>query len=304
VAEAKRSKAAHYLLDAWERSKVWIITALVLYFFGPTAGKLLMFYGFAPLVMRGKPVRLAAGMDAIPEIAESRVALNLALPPGAKLWIKERFLQTSDEGMPRKTRFLLDWRIPFTCLASGLIELIEMRNAGTEITRRVTLSNEANPNIELSTITLPAGSALILRPSFLVGVVAGAGERLVIRRRWQLFRWQAWVTLQFRFFEFAGPCRLIIAGNRGIRAEHLTEVGTARRTNQDSTIGFTPNLDYLPVRAETFWGYYRDMNPLFDDLFSGQGIFLCQQVSATGDASAARKFWAGMWGGTLKAFGL
>jgi len=81
-------------------------------------------------------------------------------------------------------------------------------------------------------------------------------------------------------------------------------VGTARRTNQDSTIGFTPNLDYLPVRAETFWGYYRDMNPLFDDLFSGQGIFLCQQVSATGDASAARKFWAGMWGGTLKAFGL
>jgi hypothetical protein len=304
VAEAKRSKAAHYLLDAWERSKVWIITALVLYFFGPTAGKLLLFYGFAPLVMRGKPVRLAAGMDAIPEIAESRVALNLALPPGAKLWIKERFLQTSDEGMPRKTRFLLDWRIPFTCLASGLIELIEMRNAGTEITRRVTLSNEANPNIELSTITLPAGSALILRPSFLVGVVAGAGERLVIRRRWQLFRWQAWVTLQFRFFEFAGPCRLIIAGNRGIRAEHLTEVGTARRTNQDSTIGFTPNLDYLPVRAETFWGYYRDMNPLFDDLFSGQGIFLCQQVSATGDASAARKFWAGMWGGTLKAFGL
>ena len=69
-------------------------------------------------------------------------------------------------------------------------------------------------------------------------------------------------------------------------------------------IGFTPNLDYLPARAETFWGYYRGMNPLFDDLFAGRGFFLCQQVSAAGDAARARKFWAGLWGGTLKAFGL
>jgi hypothetical protein len=78
----------------------------------------------------------------------------------------------------------------------------------------------------------------------------------------------------------------------------------ARRTNQDATMGFTPNLDYRPVRAETFWSYYRGMNPLFDDLFAGQGVFLCQQVSSSGDATQARKFWAGMWGGVMKVFGL
>ena len=92
-------------------------------------------------------------------------------------------------------------------------------------------------------------------------------RRLVIRRRWQLFRWQAWVTLQFRFFEFVGPCRLIVAGVRGVRAERLNERDgeelPARRANQDATMGFTPNLDYRPVRAETFWSYY----PLFVALF-------------------------------------
>ena len=54
---------------------------------------------------------------------------------------------------------------------------------------------------------------------------------------------------------------------------------------------FSSNLAYEPVRAETFWGYYRGMNPLFDDLFSGQGVFLVQQVSSPGDASKARKVY-------------
>ena len=302
--EAQQSRIAHYLKDAWDRSKVWIITALALYFFGPSAGKLLLYFGFAPLVMRGRPVRLTADLVVMPEITESRVSLDLPMPPGEQLWIKERFLQTSDEGFVRRTRFLLDWSIPFTCLASGLVELIEMRNPARAVTRHVTLSNEANPHVELTTVTLPAGSALVLRPSFLIGVLAGSGERLTIRRRWQLWRWQAWVTMQFRFFEFSGPCRLVLAGNRGVRAERLADAASARRANQDATIGFTPDLDYLSVRAETFWGYYRGMNPLFDDLFAGRGLFLCQQISSEGEAGRARKFWAGVWGGVLKAFGL
>jgi hypothetical protein len=301
----QRSRFVHYVQDLWARTRFWLLLALAVYFLGPTVGKLVLYYGVAPLITRGRPVRLVAEMPALPEIAESRVALNLSLPPGTKLWLKERFLQTADEGLERKTRFLLDWRIPFTCLASGLIELVEMHQPASAATaRQVTLSNEADPSVELALVTLPAGSALVLRPSYLIGVGAGAGERLVIRRRWQLFRWQSWITLQFRFFEFAGPCRLIVAGSRGVRAERLDDPAAARRTNQDSTIGFTPNLDYLPARAETFWGYYRGMNPLFDDLFAGRGFFLCQQVSAAGDAARARKFWAGLWSGTLKAFGL
>jgi hypothetical protein len=304
-AEAQKSRFAAHVREAWRQTRGWIIAALAVYFLGPSLGRVLMYFVFAPMVALGRPVRLAEGPPAVmPEVASSRVSLDLALPPQGRLWIKESFLQASDEGLKRRTRFLLDWRIPFTCLASGLVELVELRN-GTKEEQRATLSNQANPHIELALVTLPAGAKLILRPSFLVGALAEEGGRLAIRRRWQIWRWQSWITLQFRFFEFAGPCRLLVAGSRGVRAEVLArrETPAARRTNQDATVGFSPHLDYRPARAETFWGYYRGMNPLFDDLFSGEGVFLCQEITAV-ETGGVRRFWSGVRDGVLRVFGL
>jgi hypothetical protein len=307
--EAGQSKTVSYLLQIWTRSKFWIVLTLAVYFFGPTLGKLLLYFGVAPLVALGRPVRLASAPAPRPEIGESHVTAEVVLQPDERLWVKEKFLQTSDEGLARKTRYVLDWRIPFTCLASGLIELVELRNRRPERGGQAcTLSNQADPHSELALVTLPPGASIVLRPSFLAGAIAAGGQRLVIRRRWQLFRWQAWMTLQFRFFEFVGPARLVLAGSRGVRVERLDAPAggaiPARRTNQDATIGFTPNLDYRPARAETFWSYYRGMNPLFDDLFAGDGVFLCQQVSSEGEAKSARKLWSNLWSGLLKVFGL
>ena len=98
-----------------------------------------------------------------------------------------------------------------------------------------------------------------------------------------------------------------MSGSRGVRAERLLDregqLRPARRTNQDATIGFTPNLEYRPVRAETFWSYYRGMNPLFDDVFAGRGLFVLQETSAEGAAARAGRFWSGIWNGVLKVFG-
>ncbi len=318
AAQEEQSKIMAYAERTWNYEvgraplvlpiKWWVAVALGLYFFGPTAGKLTMYFVVAPRIARGRPVRLTASLAALPEVAASHVVAELALEPGEHLRVKEKFLQSSDEGLVKSTRYLLDWRVPFTCLATGLVELVEMAHRGTEGVARLTLSNQGDPHSELAVITLPEGASLVLRPSFLAGVVTSAGQRLTIRRRWQLFRWQSWVTLQFRFFEFVGPCRLVVAGSRGVRVERLEarEGGpvAARRTNQDATMGFTPNLDYRPARAETFWSYYRGMNPLFDDLFAGRGFFLCQQVSSDGDAKRARRFWSGVWGGVMRGFGI
>lgn len=318
AAEAQQSRVMHYLERTWNHPvgrgvvrlpvKWWVAVFLGLYFLGPTAGKIAMYFWVAPWVERGRAVRLEQELAVMPEVGASQVSAEVSLRPGERLWVKEKFLQASDEGLHKKTRYLLDWRIPFTCLATRLVELVEMSHREPSGERRLTLSNQGDPHSELVLVTLAEGASLVLRPSFLAGVVTAGGRRLVIRRRWQLFRWQAWVTLQFRFFEFVGPCQLVIAGNRGVRAERLAEregnASPARRTNQDATVGFTPNLDYRPVRAETFWSYYRGMNPLFDDLFAGRGLFLCQQVSAAGDASKARRFWAGVWGGFMKVFGM
>ncbi|MCX6956378.1 MAG: hypothetical protein NTV51_29945 [Verrucomicrobia bacterium] len=320
LAEVKEqeSKVMHYVERTWNYEvgrapirlplRIWAMIALGLYFVGPTIGKLWMYYFVAPWIAGGRPVRLGTGPGVLPTVSESKVATSVTLRPGERLWVKEKFLQASDEGLKRKSRYVLDWTIPFTCFATGLVELIEMSHRGESGEAQLTLSNQGDPHSEIAVITLPEGASLVLRPSFLAGVVTTQGQRLKIRRRWQLFRWQAWVTLQFRFFEFVGPCQLVVAGSRGVRVEQLLQRDdgsfAARRTNQDATMGFTPGLDYRPTRAETFWSYYRGMNPLFDDLFAGQGIFLCQQVSMAGDAKKARKFWAGVWGGFMKIFGM
>ena len=306
--EASRSRARDYLLLAWEKTKWWVLIALASYFLGPTLWSLAMFYGVAPILSHGRSIRLGPDPAALPEVGESRVSVEAVLEPGDVLRIKEKFLQASDEGIKKQTRFVLDWQIPFTSLACGLVELVEMRNARPSGEYRVTLSNGDDPHIELAQLYVPDGSSIVLRPSFLAGVMQRDGERLRIRRHWRIFKWQAWIGGQFRFFEFVGPCRLIVSGSRGVRAERLAsserQSSPARRANQDATIGFTPNLEYKPVRAETFWSYYRGMNPLFDDLFAGKGLFVLQETATDGSAAKAGRFWSSMWNGVLKVFGL
>lgn len=306
--EESRSRARHYAMLAWERLRWYLLFALLAFFFGPTLWALALYYGFASLLSRGQPIRLGPEPEAWPEVGESQVSIETILRPGDVLRIKEKFLQASDEGIGKHTRFVLDWGIPFTSMACGLIELVELHQARPEGEYHVTFSSSDDPHAELAITTVPAGASLVLRPRFLAGVIQREGERLVIRRHWRIFRWQAWVSGQFRFFEFLGPCRLVITGSRGVRAERLADragqAAPARRTNQDATIGFTPNLAYRPVRAETFWSYYRGMNPLFDDVFSGRGLFVVQETSSEGPAAKAGAFWSGIWNGVLKVFGL
>lgn len=308
--EESQSKPRHYVLAAWDKTKWWIALALGTYFVGPTLWLLTMYYAVGGLLVRGRAIQLGGEPSTLPAVSESHVSLEATLQPGELLRVKEKFLQASDEGITRQTRFVLDWRIPFTSLACGLVELVEMQNADTTGggSYRVTLSNGDDPHLELAMVAIPAGASLILRPSFLVGVMQSEKERLAIRRHWRIFKVQSWVSGQFRFFEFVGPCRLVVSGSRGVRAEILADRGgaaaPARRTNQDATIGFTPNLKYQPVRAETFWSYYRGMNPLFDDLFSGRGLFVLQETSTEGPAAKSGRFWNGVWNGLLKVFGL
>lgn len=307
-ARRSESQVMHYARMTWDATHWYVIFALAGWFIGPTLGKLIAFYLLAPWIARSRPIRFVESLAAMPESGESGSSIDASIWPGETLRIKGRFLQASDEGFFKRTRFLLDWRIPFTSLACGLIELIEMRHqhAGGEL--RVTFSSADDPHTELAMVHVPEGASLILRPSFLVGAITRTGESLRIRRRWALGRWQSWVTLQFRYFEFVGPCRLVVAGTRGVRVERLAlrgnAVGPARRTNQDATIGFTPNLDYRPVRAEAFWGYYRGTNPLFDDLFAGTGLFLCQESARGSAEKRAGKFWAGVRAGALRVLGL
>ncbi len=308
LSETGEQGVLFHLRAAWSLAGGYVILALAGYFFGPTVLKVFLYFCVAPLAGRARAIQLAENRISVPTVGVSRVSIDIGLRPGEILRVKERFLQASDEELARRTRFVLDWRIPFTSVACGLIEMIEMRNTHPVEERRVTFSNNEDPNLEMAMVDIPIGLSLILRPSFLAGVIIAEEEPLRIERHWIFHRLQSWVTLHFRYFEFHGPCRLLVVGSRGVRGEIMTlrESGEthARRANQEATIGFTPDLSCRPVRAETFWSYYRNMNPLFDDLFRGEGLFLMQETASADRVGSASGFWSRLWNGVLKVFGL
>lgn len=298
----------HYLRAAWERARWPIVLLLLGYFLGPTVTKVVAYYGVGSLLGRGRPIVIRAERRELPEVSGGGVSIETGLWPGEAAWVKEQFLQSSDEGLARRTRFLLDWAIPMTSLSCGLVELVELSHghAGEPLT--ITLSDMDDPHNELALVRVPEGGSVVLRPSFIAAVIKPLAGTLSVRRRWRLLHWQSWITGQFRYFEFEGPVKLAVIGSRGVRAEWLKAAPgggvRARRTNQDATIGFTPNLRYRPVRAETFWAYYRGKNPLFDDLFEGEGVFLCQEIIGDGPSAKARNFWSRAWDAVLKVFGV
>lgn len=309
AAERQKSKVMHYARAAWDRFGRPVLLAIAIWFIAPPIGRAVAFFVVAPFISSRAPVRLGTPAAASVTVRGSDASVDVVLEPGDVLWVKEKFLQASDEGLLKRTRWLLDWSMPFTCLAAGLKELIEMRNAAPEAKLRATFSSQDDAHVELAVVTVPAGASLVLRPSYLAGLIGPLGRKAAaIRRHWRLFTLQSWATGQFRYLEFVGPCTLLLAGSRGVRAEVLAaQPGLpvpGRRANQDATIGFTPGLAYRPVRAETFWAYFRGQNPLFDDLFEGTGVFLCQQTSAKGEAAERRKWMANLRDGLLRVFGL
>lgn len=309
AAERQKSRVLHYAHAAWDRFGKHVLIVIAIWFLGPPLGRAGAYFVVAPFISSRAPVRLGVPAASDVLVRGSDASIDVVLEPGDVLWVKEKFLQASDEGLLKRTRWLLDWSMPFTCLAVGLKELIEMRNAAPEAKLRATFSSQDDAHVELAVVTVPAGASLVLRPSYVAGLIGPLGRRAaVIRRHWRLFTLQSWATGQFRYFEFVGPCTLLLAGSRGVRAEVLAaQPGLpvpGRRANQDATIGFTPGLAYRPVRAETFWAYFRGQNPLFDDLFEGTGVFLCQQTSAKGEAAEQRKWMASLRDGLLRIFGL
>lgn len=322
--EAARSQVVHYLRISYQRILPTILLAAVLIWITPLIWKVFRYYLVAPLLLLGKPIRLRREHCPLPRLSPRNVSQILNLAPGEHAMVKPEFLQASDESLRRRTRWLLDWHIPFTSMACSLAMITELRNRTEDFGGILTVSSQEKVDIELTALQLPEKGRLILRPRYLAAVAKQQTHPMRIRRHWRLFHIHSWLTLQFRYFEFEGPCRLVLWGSRGVRMETLRRPAElfgeetasletvnspaikphqARRTNKHATIGFTPDLAYHSARAETFWAYARGQNPLFDDLFIGEGVFLCQEVSTPAEKGLLRRWSESFWDGFLKLFG-
>ncbi len=285
---------------------------LVAALLSPLLVKLVAYYVVAPLAVRRPGIRLLPGGSGLISIGDgpsgkdggrppaSSVALSLLLEEKTQLLISPRYLQAVSLDARKDTKWLLDWSAPLTSLAAGMYGLIRIAADGRE---RITISSSDDPLVEFAIMNLPAGSAVVLQPRCLVGIVEGADSRVRITRHWQLGNLRAWLTLQLRYVVFHGPSRLIVKGCRGVRVEPVT---AGRAVNQAATLGFSANLSYSVARSETFPAYLFSQRDLFNDSWNGERG-CCIYAETPHPKARAGLFGRGIEGVLdtfMKAFGL
>ncbi len=272
----------------------------------PAILKTILYFGIAPLAGRLAPVRILPASDPppFPKPPRSEVSATLEIAPGEELLVQPDFLQSSSQPATKRTRWFLNLRLPFASLASGMFALTSVRPEGEAPTRAV-VSSQRDPFSEIGVIDIPAGAAMVIQPRSLAAVVKPTGEPTHITRHWRLGSLHAWITLQLRYLVFHGPCRLLLKGCRGVRAEAPLP-GQPRLINQAATLGFSANLEYRTVRCETFVPYLRGQEELFNDLFAGgPGWFIYEELPGLDRRGRfTGRGLEGLFDAFLKAFGI
>ena len=243
--------------------------------FTPVILKALFYFVLAPVAARRAPIQLLPEStgDVTLETGHSSLSRQIVVDADHELLVHAEFLQSSSAGGEKDTRWLLNHRFPFTSLASGMVALTRISTAAPEM---FVISATQDPLSEIGILSLPTGSAIVMQPHNLVGVVQLKGTPIRITSHWRLNSLHAWLTLQLRYLAFHGPARLIVKGSRGVRIEK-PEAG--RSINQASTIGFSANLAYSTRRTETFGAYMLGKQELLNDSFSGtDGFFIFEEV--------------------------
>ena len=282
---------------------LWILVGVML---APVLIKAFFYFVLAPLAQALEPIRILPDerAPAIPPPLRSAVSLAVDVGAGEEILVHPDFVQSSSLPARKQTQWFLNPRLPFSSLAAGLFAMTRIRPEGTEATR-VVVSSQNDPLGEIGLIELPSGASMVVQPRSLAGVVKPVGVPVAITRHWRLGSVHAWLTLQLRYLVFHGPCRLVLKGCRGVRAEQ-PEPGRPRLINQSATLGFSANLDYRNTRCETFVSYLRGKEDLFNDLFAGgPGWFVYEEMPAAGRRTGfAGRGLEGVADAALKAFGI
>lgn len=291
-------------------SAAFILLAIVL---TPLAIKVVFYFVLAPLASRRPPICIlpgAAGIvntqsdnadDRLGQIRLSSVSQRITLAESEELLIHPEYLQSSPLNARIDTRWLLDWSLPLSSLASGMVALSRIRCAD-DLTP-IVISSTRDPLSEVGILILPEGSAIVFQPRSLVGVVYSNDIPLQITRHWRLASLHSWLTLQLRYMVFHGPSKLIVKGCRGARMEDAT---SGRRINQAATMGFSANLMYSTTRCETFVPYLMGEQSLFLDSFTGTpGVYVYEEMPRFGQKRGITgRGIEGLFDSLLKVFGI
>ncbi|MFY3382896.1 hypothetical protein [Paracidovorax sp. MALMAid1276] len=286
---------------------LWILLGIVL---APIGIKALLYFVVAPLAQRCAPVQLLPGSGGTVALAPggSGVSCVVALQADQELLVHPEFLQSTAVQGDKDTCWLFSREYAFTSLAAGLVALTRVR---TPATAQHVVSATQDPHSEVAVLDLPEGTALVMQPHNLVGVLQHRGAPVRITSHWRLASLHAWLTLQLRYLAFHGPAQLIVQGSRGVRVE---QAQGGRSIQQAATIGFTPNLAYTTRRSDTFGAYLLGKQGLFNDHFAAgtdadggalQGCYVYAEMPHTHlRGGRARRGLEGVLDSVLKVFGV
>ncbi|NOT65173.1 MAG: hypothetical protein HOP06_03915 [Methylotenera sp.] len=308
----KQDEPWRKFLDDLNKSFMFAVKWVLGLIFSLIAIKFIFYFILAPLASRRPPICLlpetSGAIDEVAENAEggltqtkiSEVSKELNINADQELLIHSEYLQSSTIGGKMDTKLLLSNVFPMTSLVSGMVALTRIR---TDNNDSVVISGTKDPLSEVGILSLPEGSAVVLQPRSLVGVLYSKNRPIHITRHWRIFSLHAWLTLQLRYLVFHGPAKIIIKGCRGVRVE---KAGTGRRISQAATIGFSANLQYSTTRCETFFPYFTAKQELLNDGFSGEsGFYIYEEMPNFGGAAGVTgRGLQGLTDAVLKIFGM
>lgn len=278
----------------------------------PVLIKLFFYYLVAPFaVKRPSVVLIKSSYGNLENLSEptlenshgvtiSQLTYSISINAREELLIKGEYISDLAVEGNRATRILFSNSFPLTSLAAGLVALTQIRTDSKEV---VNIQATHESLYEVGVLNIPEGTALVLKPHKLIGLVQDKNLPIKITRHWRLGSLHAWLTLQLRYMVFHGPGKLILKGCKGIQ---VARADSGRAINQSATIGFTANVQYSNSRTETFIPYLNGKKELFNDSFHGDSGYYIYETMPYADQKGGL-FGRGIEGLTdsvLKVFGI
>ena len=288
ASDAARRSVWNNAEDAFRRygwAAFWIVLGGILL---PVLHKAFAFLVIAPLAAKAAPVRISQPGRAL-NATRSTASIDVPIDQHTELLVRAGVQDRPADGEVGD-KYLLDNWMPLACIAAGLVNLQRFRSRTPD---HIAVSGTDEEHNEVAMIEVPEGAAVVMQPRSLVGVLKPLNRKLRIERPWRL-RWLiSWITCQFRYIVFHGPCTLIVQGRQGVRVKESRD---ARATNKRLVLGFDAGLAYGAARTGSFRPYLFGQASLFDDRFSGAGSYIYEERSSSFGKG-------GIWGRGLKGIG-
>jgi uncharacterized protein (AIM24 family) len=271
------------LLAAARRTGWQLLAIIVLVLAGPLVWKAVWYYGLATLASHRPPAQILPA-DAPGRLSAGAAGKNVEVPvtPNRPLVARMDWVQQYSPALSKRTRFLFEWRSPFTSFAAGLAEMTELTVRAPAASGTVGLAAGDDPNAYLLALKLEQHPGVVLKPG---AVVAVAGT-ISLRPRWRLNSLHHWIAGRVRHILFCGTGTVYVTGTGGVEvcaAEHSVVVEEAL------VLGYDSRAAFATVRTETFWPYFRGKTSLFDYRFEG-GHLAIRQTSAPAAARRGNPF--------------